>query len=140
MRLNHETVGPQYFQTMRIPLVHGRDFDETGPRARSAGRGYQRDNGATVLAKSSALGQRLKLTGDWLEIVGIAKDVKNRSLSEPPQPFSLLAVATGLPFKHDFGRPHGNESRTGISWCAGSGRRTRHQHAPYSMSRLSRNT
>src|SRR5581483_2279049 len=28
MRLNYETVGPHYFQTMRIPLVHGRDFDE----------------------------------------------------------------------------------------------------------------
>src|SRR5438477_3367595 len=28
MRLNYETAGPQYFQTMRIPLADGRDFDE----------------------------------------------------------------------------------------------------------------
>src|SRR5260370_39835674 len=28
MRLNYETVGPQYCQTMRIPFRHGRDFDE----------------------------------------------------------------------------------------------------------------
>src|SRR5882757_11152449 len=39
-----------------------------------------------------ALGQRLKLTGDWLQIVGIAKDVKNRSLSEAPQPFLYLPL------------------------------------------------
>jgi hypothetical protein len=39
-----------------------------------------------------ALGQRLKLTNEWLEVVGIAKDVKNRSLSETPQPFLYLPV------------------------------------------------
>jgi hypothetical protein len=54
MRLNYETVGPQYFQTMRIPFVHGRDFDERD----------QED----------------------------AKDVKNRSLSEAPQPFLYLPL------------------------------------------------
>jgi len=42
--------------------------------------------------KGGALGQRLKLTGDWLEIVGIARDVKNRSLSEAPQPFLYLPL------------------------------------------------
>ncbi len=92
MRLNYETVGPQYFQTMRIPLVHGRDFDE---------RDHERAQRVVVInettarrywPKGSALGQRLKLTGEWLEIVGIAKDVKNRSLSEPPQPFLYLPL------------------------------------------------
>lgn len=39
-----------------------------------------------------ALGRRLKLTKDWLEVVGIAKDVKNRSLSEAPQPFLYLPL------------------------------------------------
>ncbi len=42
--------------------------------------------------KGGALGQRLKLTGDWLEIVGIAKDIKNRSLSETPRPFLYLPL------------------------------------------------
>src|SRR5258707_6018076 len=92
MRLNYDTVGPQYFQTMRIPLVHGRDFD---------GRDHERAQRVAVIndtmarrywPKGGALGQRLKLTGDWLEIVGIAKDVKNRSLSETPQPFLYLPL------------------------------------------------
>jgi predicted permease len=92
MRLNYETVGPQYFQTMRIPMVHGRDFDER-----------DRENAHRVVIinetmarrywpNGGALGQRLKLTSDWLEIVGIAKDVKNRSLSESPRPLLYLPL------------------------------------------------
>ena len=42
--------------------------------------------------EGDALGKRLKLTRDWLEIVGIAKDVKNSSLSEAPQPFLYLPL------------------------------------------------
>ena len=42
--------------------------------------------------KESALGHRLKLADEWLEIVGVAKDVKNRSLSESPKPFLYLPL------------------------------------------------
>jgi predicted permease len=92
MRLNYETVGPNYFQTMRIPLVQGRDFDE---------RDRERAQRVVVINETmarrywpnrGALGQRLRLTGDWLEVVGIARDVKNRSLSEAPQPFLYLPL------------------------------------------------
>jgi predicted permease len=92
MRLNYETVGPQYFQTMRIPLVRGREFDE---------RDQEGAPGVVIINETMArrywpggdpLGRRLKLTKDWLEIVGIAKDVKNRSLSEGPRPFLYLPL------------------------------------------------
>ncbi len=92
MRLNYDTVGPHYFQTMRIPLVQGRDFDE---------RDHERAQPVVIInetmarrywPKGGALGQRLKLTNGWLEIVAIAKDVKNRSLSEAPQPFLYLPL------------------------------------------------
>jgi predicted permease len=92
MRLNYETVGPQYFQTMRIPFVHGRDFDE---RDQEGARGVVIINermAERYWPGGDALGRRLKLTKDWLEIVGIAKDVKNRSLSEAPQPFLYLPL------------------------------------------------
>jgi predicted permease len=91
-RLNYETVGPQYFQTMRIPLVRGREFDE---------RDQEGAPGVVIINETMArrywpggdpLGRRLKLTKDWLEIVGIAKDVKNRSLSEGPRPFLYLPL------------------------------------------------
>jgi predicted permease len=96
MRLNYETVGPHYFQTMRIPLLHGRDFDE---------RDHERAQRVVIVNETmaqrywtggDALGKRLKLTNDWLEVVGIAKDVKNRSLGETAQPFLYL------PFLQDY--------------------------------------
>jgi macrolide transport system ATP-binding/permease protein len=92
MRLNYETVGPQYFQTMRIQFVHGRDFDE---RDQEGARGVVIIN-ETMARRywpgGDALGRRIKLTKDWLVIVGVAKDVKYRSLSEAPQPFLYLPL------------------------------------------------
>ena len=92
MRLNYETVGPKYFQTMRIPLVHGRGFDE---RDREGARGVVIVSEAMARrywAGGDALGRRIKLDKDWLEIVGIAKDVKYSRLSEPPRPFLYLPL------------------------------------------------
>jgi putative ABC transport system permease protein len=96
MRLNYETVGPQYFQTMRTPLLHGRDFDE---------RDDQHARGMVIInetmaqrywPRGDALGRRLRLDKGWLEIVGIARDVKNRTLNETPKPFLYL------PFLQDY--------------------------------------
>jgi len=61
MRLNYETAGPQYFQTMRIPLLHGRDFDE---RDDERGRGVAIINETMAQrywAGGDAVGKRLKL-------------------------------------------------------------------------------
>src|SRR5216683_838741 len=92
MRLNYETVGPQYFQTMRIPLAHGRDFDERDQDGAPGVVIINETMARRYWPAGDALGRRIKLTKDWLEIVGIAKDVKNRSLSEAPQPFLYLPL------------------------------------------------
>ncbi len=92
MRLNYETVGPQYFQTMRIPFVHGRDFDERDQEGAPGVVIINETMARRYWPGGDALGRRLKLTKDWLEIVGVAKDVKNRSLNEAPQPFLYLPL------------------------------------------------
>jgi putative ABC transport system permease protein len=96
LRINYETVGPKYFQTMGIRLVRGRDFNE---------RDDERVPGVVVINETmarrfwpgpnsieAAMGKRLKLGKDWLEIVGIAGEVKQRRLDEPPQPFLYLPL------------------------------------------------
>src|SRR5260370_42395628 len=77
---------------MLITCVHGRAFDE---------RDQHGAPGVVLINETMArrywpggygLGRRIKLTKDWLKIVGIAKDVKNRSLSEAPQRFLYLPL------------------------------------------------
>src|SRR5260370_15594818 len=92
MRLTYETVGPQYFQTMRIPLAHGRDFDERDQDGAPGVVIINETMAGRYWPAGDALGRCIKLTKDWLEIVGIAKDGKNRSLSEAPQPFLYLPL------------------------------------------------
>jgi predicted permease len=92
MRINYETVGPKYFQTMGIRLARGRDFNE---------RDNERAPGVVIINETmarrywpnrDAMGQRLKLGKNWLEIVGVAGEVKQRRLNEPPQPFLYLPL------------------------------------------------
>jgi predicted permease len=92
MRLNYETVGPQYFQTMRIPLVRGRDFDERDQEGAPGVAIINETMARRYWPGLDALGRRLKMTKDWLIVVGIVKDVKNRSLSEGPKPFLYLPL------------------------------------------------
>jgi predicted permease len=88
---DYNIVGAGYFATMGIPLRAGRDFSPAGTR-----------NGEVIinetLARSyfgdgTALGRRMSVGGGspkWLEVVGVVKDGKYRSLSEPPRPFFYL--------------------------------------------------
>ena len=92
MRLNYETVGPHYFQTMRIPMVTGRDIDERDNERAPLVVVVNETMAHRYWPNGSALGRRLKLTNDWLEVVGVAEDVKNRSLSESPRPFLYVPL------------------------------------------------
>ena len=79
----YQVVGPDYFETMRTPIVEGRAFrasDAGGPPAvivnETLARRYYADRGA--------LGRRLRPGGGpWLEIVGVVRDVKQGGVSQP---------------------------------------------------------
>jgi predicted permease len=92
MRFNYETVGPHYFTTMRIPLVQGRDVDDRDHAGSQRVVVINDTMARRFWPEGDALGRRLKVGNDWLTIVGVAKDVRNRSLSEPPQPFFYLPL------------------------------------------------
>lgn len=87
-----DTAGPDYFRTMRMPLLAGRGFTET-----------DRENGPPVavineeLARKwwrsprEALGQQLKYGGPYMpgpvyDIVGVVGNVSQMGLDQPPMP------------------------------------------------------
>jgi predicted permease len=91
-------VSGRYFETMRTPLVAGRDFDDRdvigSPRVAIVNQSFAR----RYLGRAQALGQRLLLhTGpqQWsaAEIVGVVADTTYDDLRDPFQPIVYRASA-----------------------------------------------
>src|SRR5439155_26540097 len=82
--VDYNEVGPGYFATMGIPLVEGREFtradNETAPLAAVVNQAMA----AQYWRGRSPVGSRLQVKGRWMQVVGIVKMSKYRSLSEAP--------------------------------------------------------
>ncbi len=95
--LSFYRITPGYFQTLKIPLAQGRDFSErdhaSAPRVAVINETMARRYWPGV----DALGQRFRLTAksanQEIEIIGIAKDAKYRTLGEEPTPLAYLPFA-----------------------------------------------
>jgi predicted permease len=83
-------IGWDYFQTMRVPLRHGRGFapaDRTGsPGVAIVNDSFARRHFGQA---SAAVGRRLAVTSgagrEVVEIVGVVGDVRHRGLDQPPE-------------------------------------------------------
>jgi hypothetical protein len=84
------TVGPSYFQTLRIPLLAGRDFSRTDD-ASAVPAVIVNETLARRMWQTpdNAIGKRVRAgaASPWRTVVGVARDVKYSRLSEPPRPY-----------------------------------------------------
>ena len=85
-------VGPGYFATMQIPLLAGRDVAETDTRGQPAVAVITDAMARRFWPGGNALGGRFffgsRVEGrapDYITVVGVARDVKQRSMNEPAQ-------------------------------------------------------
>jgi predicted permease len=90
------TVGPGYFDAVRIPIVQGRPITEddkaSGPKVAVVNETMAKK----FWPKGDALGKRFRFFGaaePWAEIVGIARNAKYNFLGEDPQPYIYEAHA-----------------------------------------------
>lgn len=95
VRAGSTSVGDGYFSTVGIPIVHGRSF---GPRDREDGRRVVIVNqtlARLIDPSGDPVGQFVHLDEDQdaVEVVGVARDAKYRTLGEDPQPFVYLPLA-----------------------------------------------
>ncbi len=98
LRLN--AVSPGYFQTLRVPLRAGRDFQDTdrpgGPQVAIISESFAR----RIWPEASPLGKKIRRPdGSAFEIVGVAGDVRYQSLTEDGQHMVYVPFtqAPGLP-------------------------------------------
>jgi macrolide transport system ATP-binding/permease protein len=86
------TVGSDYFHTLRIDLIRGRAFeDRDDPRA--APVVVVNDTLAQRFwgGAAKAIGQRVRVAdGDWRVVIGVAADVKYSRINEPRRPYLYL--------------------------------------------------
>jgi predicted permease len=94
MRFLFNVIAPDYFRTLRIGLVAGRDFDrrddQSAPIVAIVNENMARRFWGTT---ANAIGKRVRFaagTGNWRTIVGVAKDVKYARLNEAPRPHVYL--------------------------------------------------
>jgi len=85
-------VGPRYFATLGVPLIEGRDFDD---RDRPGGVRVAIVNETLARhfwPRGGAAGQTVLLSGERVEIAGVAKDMQyvSASASEQVQPMAYF--------------------------------------------------
>lgn len=90
-----QVVAPQYFKTLEVPLLHGRDFSaadrENAPKVTIVNQAMAR----LYFGDSNPIGRRFSIPG-WLgdprmmEIVGVAGDVRYHDLRQQAEPMAYV--------------------------------------------------
>ncbi len=92
MKIHRSAIGPGYFDAMRIPLVAGRDFRLDDDSTRAPVMIVNRAFVQRFLPGRAPLGVKVHGWGRWFTIVGVAGDVKNFRLTDPPTPYFYVPV------------------------------------------------
>jgi predicted permease len=92
MKIYRDLVSPGYFETMKIPVVEGRDFDlrddATSLKVMIVNQEFVR----RFLANRSVIGRKVHGWGQWFTIVGVAKDSKYHRVTESVQPYFYIPI------------------------------------------------
>jgi predicted permease len=86
------TISPNYFRTMEIPLVKGRDFTLQDTLKSQRVAIVSQTFVKRYWPNQEAVGKSLNsdLTHEWFTVVGVARDSMVNSLNEKPTPFLYL--------------------------------------------------
>jgi macrolide transport system ATP-binding/permease protein len=95
--VEYNEVAEDYFTTIGIPIVSGREFVRTDDENAPPIAIINETMATKYWPGKDALGQRVKVKDRWLEIVGIAKNANYRTKLEPPTPFFYV------PLRQNFG-------------------------------------
>jgi putative ABC transport system permease protein len=90
------TISPDYFATMRLPLLAGREFTAADGPGATPVMIVNETLAARYWPGQSALGKRLSIdgpAGPWREVIGVSRAIKYHTLGESPPDFLYLPFA-----------------------------------------------
>jgi putative ABC transport system permease protein len=85
-------VGEDYFKTLGIPIVAGREFQRTDDENTLPVGIINETMAAKYWPEKDPIGQRFKMKDRWLQIVGVAKNVNYENKLELPRSFFYVPL------------------------------------------------
>jgi len=107
--VEYNEVGPEYFATMGIPLMSGREFTRADDEKAALVAVVNETMAAKYWRGKNPIGERVQVKSRWMQVVGVAKDSKYQSVREAPKPFFYV------PLRQNFSRGAGLFIRTPLS-------------------------
>jgi predicted permease len=94
METQAAVITPNYFKTMQIPIVKGRDFSPQDIKSSQRAAIVSEAFVERYWPHQEALGKQLNsdFTNEWFTVVGVARDTKVRALNETSTPFVYLPL------------------------------------------------
>src|SRR5256884_1276716 len=90
--VEYNEVGDDYFATMGIPLLAGREFTRADDEKAALVAVVNETMAQRYWQGRNPLGERLQLKGRWIQVVGVAKDSKYSSVRENATPFFFVPL------------------------------------------------
>lgn len=90
--VEYSEISEDYFKTLGIPIVSGREFVRTDDENASAVAIINETMAAKYWPGKHPVGQRLKAKDRWLQVVGIAKNANYHTKIETPIPLFYVPV------------------------------------------------
>ena len=92
MKIYRSMVAPSYFETMKIPLLEGRDFTPQDDREHEFVMIVNQEFVRRFLRNQYAIGTKVQGWGRWFRIIGVVQDSKIYRLTENPQPYFYIPI------------------------------------------------
>src|SRR2546426_3520 len=84
--VQYNEVGPDYFVTMGIPLVSGREFSRADDKKAALAAVVNETMAAQYWRGKNPTGEGGQVKGPWMQVAGLAKDSKHESVREKSKP------------------------------------------------------
>lgn len=88
-------VGPRFFETAGVPVTRGRAFDRTDTGESRRVAIVNQMLAAKLWPDEDPIGRRFRFSrnGEWVEVVGVARDGKYVMITEQPRPYVYVPLS-----------------------------------------------
>ena len=90
MGIDYNVVGANYFHTLQIPILNGRDFSEQDRPGAARAVIVNQTMAKHFWPGMNPVGHRVRVWGEWRTVAGVARDIKYHRVNEDPRPFIYL--------------------------------------------------